>query len=126
LDSFAWPDLVLLQLPQRNQRRHRRRKSSCQLYPGTRLIAYRLQSMRISRVTLIKSMLCTFSLVRKARPVRLHEYQKNRLPHDIPTLLLVIGTIDIMLRPRRKGEEPAAQSRRILGLLTHPQHKLAN
>jgi hypothetical protein len=71
-------------------------------------------------------MSCTFSLVRKARPVRLHDYQKNRLPRDIPTLLLVIGTIGIMLRPKRKGEEPAAQSRRRLSLLTHPQHKLAN
>jgi hypothetical protein len=68
----------------------------------------------------------TFSQARKARPVRLDEYQKKRLPHDIPTLLLVIGMIDIMLGPRRKGEEPAAQSRRRLGLLTHPQHKLAN
>ncbi len=71
-------------------------------------------------------MSCTFSLASKARPVRLHQYQKNRLLHDIPTLLLVIGRIDIMLRPRRKGEEPAAQSRRRLGQLTHPQHKLAS
>ncbi len=71
-------------------------------------------------------MSCTFSLARKARRVRLHQYQKNRLLYDIPTLLLVIGTIDIMLRPRRKGEEPAAQNRRRLGLLTHPQLKLAS
>jgi len=81
--------------------------------------------MRISRLTLRKSMSCTFSLARKARPVRLHEYQKNRLLHDIPTLLLVVGMIDIMLRPKRKGEEPAAQNRR-LSLLTPPQHKLAS
>jgi len=53
-------------------------------------------------------MSCTFSLARKARPVRLHEYQKNRLLHDIPTLILVIGMVDIMLRPRRKGEGSAA------------------
>jgi cytochrome c-type biogenesis protein CcmH/NrfF len=66
-------------------------------------------------------MSCTF----KARPVHPHHYWKNRLLHDIPTLLLVIGTIGIMLRPRRKGEEPAAQNRR-LDLLTHPQHKLAS
>jgi hypothetical protein len=71
-------------------------------------------------------MSCTFSLARKARPVRLHEYQKNRLLHDIPTLILVIGMVDIMLRPRRKGEGSAAQSKRRLGQLTHPQHKLAN
>src|SRR6266850_5197665 len=34
--------------------------------------------MRISRQTLRKSMSCTFSLASKARPVRLHQYQKNR------------------------------------------------
>src|SRR5258708_31843918 len=46
--------------------------------------------MRISRLTLRRSMSCTFSLASKARPVRLHQYQKNRLLHDIPTLLLIL------------------------------------
>jgi len=73
-----------------------------------------------------KPMSCTSSLARKARPVRLHEYQNNRLLHDSPRLILVMCTIDIMLRPRRKGEKPAAPSRRRLGQLTHRRHKLAN
>jgi len=67
-------------------------------------------------------MSCTLRLAIKIKPIRPYQHRRNQALHDIPISLLAMGTIGIMLRPTRKGEEPAARTRRC-ALLTPLQHK---
>jgi hypothetical protein len=66
-----------------------------------------------------------FSLANKAKPICHHQHQSKPLFHRIATLLLVIGTIRMILRPRPQTIEPASQSNQRRTPLISLQSRLA-